>query len=73
MLDLRGIPCPINFVRTKLKLDQMQPNEELRVLLDDGEPIESVSKSIVEEGHRIVAQTQNIDGHWLLVVRCKAV
>ncbi|MGK7955300.1 MAG: sulfurtransferase TusA family protein, partial [Crocosphaera sp.] len=25
LLDLRGTPCPINFVRTKLKLEQMPP------------------------------------------------
>ncbi|MGD1918789.1 MAG: sulfurtransferase TusA family protein, partial [Pleurocapsa sp.] len=24
-LDLRGTPCPINFVRTKLRLEQMSP------------------------------------------------
>ena len=24
-LDLRGMPCPLNFVRTKLRLQQMPP------------------------------------------------
>ncbi len=33
-LDLRGTPCPINFVRTKLRLEQMSPGALLEVWLD---------------------------------------
>ncbi len=40
LLDLRGTPCPINFVRTKLTLEQMSAGTELEVWLDPGEPIE---------------------------------
>ena len=43
-LDLRGTPCPINFVRTKLRLEQMAPGALLEVWLDPGEPIEQVEK-----------------------------
>jgi TusA-related sulfurtransferase len=52
-LDLRGTPCPLNFVRTKLKLQQMQPNELLEVWLDPGEPIEQVPDSLVMAGYQI--------------------
>lgn len=52
-LDLRGTPCPINFVRTKLKLDQMPPGSLLEVWLDPGEPIEQVPDSLTMEGYRI--------------------
>ncbi len=27
ILDLRGTPCPINFVKTKLKLEEMSSGE----------------------------------------------
>ncbi|HAG50775.1 MAG: tRNA methyltransferase [Deltaproteobacteria bacterium GWC2_42_51] len=53
-LDLRGILCPINFVKTKLKLETMDVGQVLEVVLDDGEPIQNVPKSIKEEGHKIV-------------------
>ncbi len=53
-LDLRGILCPINFVKTKLKLETMDDGQVLEVILDDGEPIQNVPKSIKEEGHKIV-------------------
>ncbi|HBE34477.1 MAG TPA: sulfurtransferase TusA family protein, partial [Cyanobacteria bacterium UBA11368] len=41
-MDLRGTPCPINFVRTKLRLEKMAPGQLLEVWLDGGEPIEQV-------------------------------
>lgn len=53
LLDLRGTPCPINFVRTKLKLEQMSPGLLLEVWLDPGEPIEQVPESLTMEGYHI--------------------
>lgn len=52
-LDLRGTPCPINFVRTKLRLEQMAPGELLEVWLDPGEPVEQVPDSLKMEGYAI--------------------
>ncbi|OLP16408.1 SirA-like domain-containing protein [Leptolyngbya sp. 'hensonii'] len=52
-LDLRGTPCPINFVRTKLQLERMAPGNLLEVLLDSGEPIEQVPDSLTMEGYPI--------------------
>ena len=68
-LDLRGTPCPINFVRTKLKLDQMASGQLLEVFLDAGEPIEQVPDSLRMEGYLI----ENLDdrgGFFALSVRC---
>ncbi len=50
-LNLRGTPCPINFVRTKLKLEQMNPGQVLEVWLDPGEPIEQVPDSLRMEDY----------------------
>ncbi|WP_036482301.1 sulfurtransferase TusA family protein [Myxosarcina sp. GI1] len=52
-LDLRGTPCPINFVRTKLRLEQMSPGSLLEVWLDPGEPIEQVPDSLTMEGYQL--------------------
>ncbi|MFP4134151.1 MAG: sulfurtransferase TusA family protein [Halothece sp.] len=52
-LDLRGTPCPINFVRTKLRLEQMETGTLLEVWLDPGEPIEQVPDSLKMEGYPI--------------------
>ena len=53
-IDLRGTPCPLNFVRTKLRLEQMAPGAVLEVWLDPGEPIEQVPDSLKMEGYQIL-------------------
>ncbi|MBI1857985.1 MAG: sulfurtransferase TusA family protein [Candidatus Melainabacteria bacterium] len=70
LLDLRGIECPINFVKTKIKLDEMNSGQMLEVWLDPGEAIESVSQSVLEEGHKIIEQIEQ-DGYFKLFVRKK--
>ncbi|UBF25295.1 sulfurtransferase TusA family protein [Kovacikia minuta CCNUW1] len=52
-MDLRGTPCPINFVRTKLRLEQMSPGSLLEIWLDPGEPIEQVPDSLTMEGYNV--------------------
>lgn len=52
-LDLRGTPCPLNFVRTKLRLEKMPPGSLLEVWLDAGEPIEQVPDSLRMAGYGI--------------------
>ena len=52
-LDLTGVPCPLNWVRTRLALEAMQPGQELVVRLDFGEPRESVPRSAREDGHLV--------------------
>ncbi|MBL1208196.1 sulfurtransferase TusA family protein [Geminocystis sp. GBBB08] len=52
-LDLRGTPCPINFVRSKLQLEKMSSGELLEIWLDTGEPIEQVPNSLVMEGYKV--------------------
>lgn len=52
-LDLRGTPCPINFIRTKLCLEKMAPGSLLEVWLDGGEPMEQVPSSLTMEGYAI--------------------
>lgn len=55
-LDLRGVICPYNFVKTKLKLEAMNEGQVLSVLLDDGDPIKNVPRSVENEGHTVLAQ-----------------
>ena len=52
-MDLRGVMCPMNFVKAKLALEQVAPGEILEVLLDDGEPIKNVPDSFTQQGQKI--------------------
>ncbi|AFZ54313.1 sulfurtransferase TusA family protein [Cyanobacterium aponinum AL20118] len=55
LLDLRGTPCPINFIRSKLQLEKMSQGDVLEIHLDGGEPIEQVPNSLSMEGYSIEA------------------
>ena len=52
-LDLRGTPCPVNFIRCRLALEALQPGDLLNVQLDRGEPEEMVIPGLREAGHRV--------------------
>ena len=52
-LDLRGTPCPVNFIRCRLALEALQPGDLLNVQLDRGEPEEMVNPGLREAGHRV--------------------
>ncbi|MGK7932904.1 MAG: sulfurtransferase TusA family protein [Microcystaceae cyanobacterium] len=67
-LDLRGTPCPINFVKTKLKLEQLPPDSLLEVWLDEGEPIEQVPDSLTMAGYT-VEKIEEKTGYFSLSVR----
>ena len=70
LLDLRGTPCPINFIRSKLQLEKMATGELLEILLDAGEPIEQVPNSLIMEGYQIESQKDQGD-FYTLSVRAK--
>ncbi|SLM47632.1 putative Sulfite reductase, contains SirA-like domain (Modular protein) [Nitrospira japonica] len=56
LYDLRGVACPLNYVKTKLKLEMMDAGEKLEVWLDAGEPIKNVPMSLKNDGHLIHLQ-----------------
>lgn len=67
-IDLRGVLCPINFVKTKLKLEMLDSGQILEVILDDGEPIRSVPRSVKEEGHKII-KVENMENAYRLLIK----
>jgi sulfite reductase (ferredoxin) len=54
--DLRGVACPLNYVKTKLKLEMMDAGQRLEVWLDAGEPIKNVPLSLKNDGHKLLLQ-----------------
>jgi len=69
VLDLKGVLCPINFVKTKLKLEEMEAGQILEVILDDGEPMRNVPRSVKEEGHKIVGIEKLPDNTYRLLIK----
>ncbi len=66
-LDFRGVACPINFIKIKLALEMLDPGETVEILLDDGEPVKNVPRSLTADGHRLLG-LKKMDEHYVLTV-----
>ena len=63
-LDLTGVPCPMNWVRTRLALEDLALGDSLLVVLDEGEPLESVPRSARDDGHEV-----QVDGRHVTIAK----
>lgn len=68
--DLRGVACPLNFVKAKLAIEKIPAGAVLEVLLDAGEPTKNVPASFSDQGQEILDVT-NLGDHFCVKVRRK--
>jgi dissimilatory sulfite reductase (desulfoviridin) alpha/beta subunit/TusA-related sulfurtransferase len=66
-LDLRGVCCPLNFVKAKLAMDRIKGGDTIEFYLDDGEPIVNVTRSLKDEGHQVLLVTSESNYFKVLV------
>ena len=70
-LDLRGVPCPVNYIRCSLFLEELEPNDSFHVDIDRGEPEDNVLLGLKGAGHDV--EVILVENHWLrLKVICVA-
>ncbi len=70
IIDLRGVACPLNFVKAKLELEKLEIGDILEVLLDEGEPVRNAPASFAEQGQDVL-DIKNIGDHYCVKVRRK--
>jgi sulfite reductase (ferredoxin) len=61
--DLRGVACPLNFVKAKLELEKIEVGAVLEVLLDEGEPVRNVPASFADQGQEIM-EVKDVGDHF---------
>ena len=66
-IDLRGVSCPTNFVKAKLALEEIETGSTVEFLLDDGEPVKNVPRSLKADGHKLLG-LKEADGHYVLTL-----
>ncbi len=52
-LDLRGVVCPLNFVKCCLALENLSLNQVLKIDLDIGESESSVIDGLKSKGYKV--------------------
>jgi len=65
--DFRGVVCPLNFVKAKLALEQIDQGQTLLVLLDE-EGAKNVPASVSSDGHQVLSVTREGD-YWKVLIR----
>jgi len=68
-LDIRGEVCPYTFVKTKLALEEMQPGQVLRVLVDYEPATKNVPRSVRLQGDEVVGVESCGVSQWAIVLR----
>jgi len=72
-IDIRGEVCPYTFVKSKLKIETMNPGEVLRIVMDHEPATKNVPRSMESEGHHILAWPNKInDTDWEFFVKKKS-
>jgi len=69
LLDITHEVCPMTYVRTKLRLERLNPGELLEVLIKGSEPLKNLPRSAREEGHQVVSVEPVGEGVHRLILR----
>lgn len=68
-IDLRGVACPMNYVKAKLGLEKIPVGEILEIILDEGEPIRNVPASFSADGQEVIDIKPYDSAHFTVRVR----
>ncbi len=67
-VDITDVVCPITFVKAKAVIEELETGDILEILLNDGEPVQNVPRSLKDEGHKILKLDDNGNGTYTLYV-----
>ena len=68
-LDACGEMCPMNYVRTKLRLEALSPGQVLEVFVSEGEAERNVPRSARSEGHEVLLVEEQSEGRVRVLIR----
>ena len=68
ILDLKGVACPINYVKAKMYLELKPSGSVVDIILDAGEPIQNVPESLRNDGHNVSEPKTAENGRFLITV-----
>ena len=73
ILDLKGVFCPMNYLKTRSLLEKMEDGEVVEVLLDDNdESILNVPKKVKKEGH-VILKIESINGQYRVLIKKRTI
>ena len=71
-VDITKDVCPLTFVKVKIALSGINAGDILEVVLNKGEAMKNVPRSIKDEGHKILKVQEKEEGVFSLIVQKQA-
>ena len=68
VLDLRGVRCPLNWAKAKVRLETLSRGAELELILDDPKGARDIPRAAEAEGYAVVEIEQR-PNDWRLIIR----
>jgi sulfite reductase (ferredoxin) len=68
VVDLRGVACPLSFVKAKLALERVEVGAQVEFLIDLGEAQKNVHESLKQQGHQVIT-INPLEDHVSLIVK----
>ena len=66
-LDLRGVKCPLNWAKAKVRLEVLAPGSGLELILDDPKGVRDIPRAAEAEGYDVV-EVREEGGSWRLLI-----
>ncbi len=70
-IDVKGLFCPEPVFRTKIEIERMGIGEVLKVMADDPEAEEDISRWVTRNGHELVNFTKENNELIFLIKKAK--
>jgi TusA-related sulfurtransferase len=68
-IDITDVVCPMTFVKTKAAIEELETGQILEVLMNEGEPVQNVPRSMKEEGQQVLRLEKDNDGKYRMYVK----
>ena len=68
-LDTRGLLCPLPVLKLRKTIQNIQPNEKIKLITDDPAAVVDVPHFCNEQGYQITESLQE-KGHGLFIIKC---
>ena len=68
VLDLRGVRCPLNWAKAKVRLETLPPGADLELILDDPKGVRDIPRAAEAAGYAVMEIEQRASD-WRLIIR----
>jgi Predicted redox protein, regulator of disulfide bond formation len=53
-VDISDVVCPVTFVKVKVAIEDLEDGQIIEILMNEGEPVQNVPRSLKDEGHKVL-------------------